>query len=449
MPSSYITEPDPFAEYAGPVVDAATLRQRAPEPEQERPREREVPPAPADIVWADDLDDHRDAAQAEYDALRRADAQVAGEPVGRTHTPGVPPAVSEGHPMPFAFLWVDPRSGHVVHHKAVGGDVRPRRVGVDTLRALIDDGFRLTVPDSRTARRLVRASAAVAAGDSPLASDAARVERQLAVASRLTYSVSLVVLTSALARRYWLPQDADVDDLVAWARAFDPRVPTAGRPVDMMQEMLDLASDGVEQPLATTAMFYGEMAALGAARYPGQRARVAAFQGMNRAENAAKVWDVLDLGLLGRNLVTGDVCEVQVTGVDSRGFYAVVSQPFKLRTGHRHVLLTKASGTYAPMVLSSVNASADGKLRARFDAVTTRTARGSGACAALLDLVNHHARTERALHVTEEPYLPFVANRSDEDGGRWTKTRTVEHVTPRWGMPADVAAAQRPEQEAR
>lgn len=443
MPSLF-TEPDPFAEYAGPVPDAAL----SPNPEQAAvvvEREREVPPAPADIVWADDLGDHTDAAQAEYDALRRAEAKELGEPVGRTHTPGVPPAVSEGQALPFAFLWVDPTSGHIVHVKRLGGDTPPRRVGIDTLRTLIDDQFRLVVPDPYTARRLARAAAAAAAGDDPLAPDAARVERQLAVASRLSYSISLVVLTNALARRYWLPAGADTDDLVAWARVFDPRVPTAGRPVAMMAEMLERASDGIDLPLATTAMFYGEMSAMAAARYPGQRARVAAYQGMNRAENGAKVWDTLDLGLLGRNLVTGDVCEVQIISVDSRGFHAVVSQPFKLRTGHRHVVLSRPGDpAYAPMVLSGVNASADGLLRARFDAVTSRGTKGAGACAALLDLAARHERAERPLHVTEEPYLPFTPSRDDDESGRWTRTRTVERVATRWGMPADVAAASAP-----
>ncbi|WP_156250960.1 hypothetical protein [Pseudactinotalea terrae] len=439
MHRSDLTEPDPFAEYVGPVVDAASIP--APTPVAEHiPEPR--PPAPADIVWADDLGEHTDAAQAEYDLLRRVEAQVAGEPVRRTRTPGTPPAISEGEPMPFAFVWVDAGSGRVIYRKEHSEPTTPRRLGVLGLRELIDNGFRLVVPDQYTAKRLSRAAAAAAAGDTPEAADAARVDRQLAVASRLSYSISLVVLTEALQRAYWLSADLDADDPLAWSRAFDPRLRLAGRPYQLMHSLLEAASQGQERTDATTAMFYGELAAIAAARHPGQRARVAAFQGMNRAENAAKVWDTTDLGLIGRNLVTGDVCAIEVSDTSGRGFTATMSQPFKLRTGHRHVFLAPPGdpAAEAAFVLMGVRATTSGDLIGQFEAVTTR--RNAPAVPPAVTVAADAMANGRTLHITEEPYLPFLRSRGDdEEAGRWTRGRTVDRVRPRWGMPADVKVA--------
>jgi len=422
----YLNEPDPFASVASVRVPVPTPLAKA---------------ADADYVGPNPLDEHDlipDAALgalADYDAYQRASAQSRRTLLDRTVTPGVVPTPApRGEDMsgdsgdfPFAYLWVDPATNHVVY-RTDDLDSRPHdRVSVEALDALLSDDFRLVLPDAPTLMRVTRACAGAARRQRTEA--AQRLERQLAVAARLRYSAFAVVLTRALARRYWLPADLDVESAADWARAAAVTDPVA-HPHRGMVELLDLASDGLGVPRLTNGMFFAERSALQAARYPGLRTSVGAFHDVERAEAAAQGWDATDFGLARRNTIVGDVCRVKVLDIDavSGTIDVTMSQPFRLRTGKKHVIVTLDPGAEPTNLdLASVEATGD-RLRGVLTFSTRRRARENPA----LVLARAARRDDRPLYVTAKPFTGFAPASAAKPRARWTTPKDLPVTPPAW-----------------
>lgn len=403
-------------------------------------------PAPSEVC-APDL-----SPVARFDAQQRQKAREDGEPTDRTRSAGYPPSESEA----TAFCWVDRATQRVVHALDDFDVAAPSPVNVPVLADLFDRDFTLVVPDPATAQRLIRATASsLAAGRcDPDVGNAVR--RRLDITTRLSASSRLVVVTRALARRYWMPSNLADDDPLAWARAFGL---SAGRGVTqrLLLQLTRRAGDGAIEQNAITAG-KAERDALSAARYPGLKMAVASYRAVERAETALSAWARLDDLLLARNVLTGDVCRLDVRSVGEEGFTAVASQPFTMRVGKGHLLMSKETlraraagrgqageGRLSHITLETVRVEGEQVV------VEVRTQTKSMPQSGLVRRTTHpaHHRAAQAaasgqpLFLTEEPFLGHRAS-SEPSTGRWTAPQRPEPVAGRWDMPLDVAFAGSP-----
>ena len=387
---------------------------------------------------------------AAYDSDQREKARADGEPTDRTRGAGFPPSES----AKAAFCWIDHTSQRVVHRVDDFDTGSPAPVNVDVLARLFDEDFVLVVPDSATVARLIRATASALGSQRCDPDRGNTLRRRLDIASRLSASSRLVVLTKALSRRYWMPSNLAADDALAWARAFGLPV-GKGVTLRLMTQLAHRASDGADDPYATQAG-RAERDALAAARYPGLKMAVAAYGAVERTESALSAWARLDERLLARNVLAGDVCRLDIVEVDDKGFTAVASQPFTMRVGKRHLLLTRASlreraagrtregeGRLSHVELSEARVVGD---QVVVEIATTstpaegRTGRNN---------VTAQARVRRAFEVREPLYLteePFTGGRPNAElaTGRWSAAQPPEPVSGRWDIPLDVAFAGSP-----
>lgn len=382
-----------------------------------------------------------------YDTQQREKARADGEPTDRTRGRGYPPSESAA----AAFCWIDHASQRVVHRVDDFDTGTPALVNVDVLGALFDQDFTLVVPDAATVQRLIRATASsLAAGRcDPDRGNALR--RRLDITSRLSASSRLVVLTRALSRRYWLPSNLAADDPLAWARAFGLSV-GKGMTLRLMTQLAHRAADGADDTYATQAG-KAERDALAAARYPGLKMAVAAYRAVERTETALSAWARLDDRLLERNVLSGDLCRLDIESVGTKGFTALASQPFTMRVGKRHLLMTQASmkdrtagharessGRLSHVELTEARVVGD---QVVVEVSTTSATDSSRNNAPAHTRVRTAFETHEPLYLTEQP---FTGGRPDVDPakGRWTSRERPEPVARRWDMPLDVAFAGSP-----
>lgn len=443
-PFAYLTEPDPFAAPAPatpqPVV--ATEVSSPARPNRVRRRMRLVGSAPRVQLEPAVVIEDLSPLQA-YDYARREEARQAGTPTDRMRTAAVLPGVAndEGQVPPFAYLWIDEATDRVLHTTDDFDGGSPAKVNAQVLSALLDGGYRLVMPDDAVASRLLRAVSSAARNPDPdKAEVAARVSRQLAVISRLSWSGFFIVLTDALARRFWMPLPYSPDDIRAWSLAFG----ISPGPMDhaTVSELLLIAAEGQTSPRAKDA-FYAERSAIRSAFFPGLRASVSAFQSVNRAEGAMSAMAVTDLSLLDRHVITGTVCRAQVLHGGARGFHASLSQPFKLRSGKEHSIITGRPGEdSANAVLISVEASGRdlvGAFEAQSKSSKPRRSAPAGTIAAAA------LAQGDALYVFEKPFSARPPSSTDDaPQGRWSASRRVDTVEPRWSIPVEVAMAGAP-----
>ncbi|GEL47177.1 hypothetical protein CHO01_22930 [Cellulomonas hominis] len=430
---SYLDEPDPFLESLEPVparAEGASARQPTPVGALEH-----VGPSP--LADEDLVPEAALGALADYDAYQRRLALERAMLLDRTVTPGIVPAPTprgEGFEddgdFPFAYLWVDPASNHIVYRTESLDPGVPRRVGAEILDELLQAGFRLVVPDTHTLARITRATTAVARRREPSSEAAVRIELQLAIAARLRYSAFAIVLTRALARRYWLPEGMDGESLAPWA-AMGGAAPFDQDPFACMSALTDLACDGQDAPQLTNGMFFAERGALSAARFRGLKTAVSAFHDVERAEACAQGWDLTDFGLVRRNSITGDVCQVAITGIDAAAgrIHVVMSQPFRLRTGKAHTIVRPNPASPATnLALESVQATGDA-----LHGVLTYSTRRQGNPAAAIAAAAY--RDARPLFITGKPFAGFtpVTNAAARD--RWTSPADAPVRRPRWAPP--------------
>ncbi|WP_251151287.1 hypothetical protein [Cellulosimicrobium sp. Marseille-Q4280] len=431
---TYLDGDDPFADAAAPRAPQAPAPVVAPEPA----------PAPApsiDYVGPSPLADEDLIPEAvlgvvaDYDAYQRSQALSRAMLLDRTVTPGLVPAPEprgEGHDdgeFPFAYLWVDPTTNHIVYRTDDFDSLAPKRVNAGVLDHLLSQDFRLVVPDAPTLARITRACAGAARRRDDASEAAVRVELQLAIAARLRYSAFAIVLTRALARRYWLPEGMDAEEIGPWA-AMGGAEPFATNPHRCMSMLVELASDGAPSMRLTNGMFFAEKFALSAARFRGLKTAVSAFHDVERAEACAEGWDHTDFGLVRRNSITGDVCQVAVTRIDEVGsrIHVVMSQPFRLRTGKAHVIVTTDPAAPATnLTLESVEATGDA-LHGVFTYSRRRRAEQNPALVAAAAA----KRDGRPLFVTAKPFTGFSPTSSATPRDRWTARDSPPIKRPAW-----------------
>ena len=375
-------------------------------------------------------------AVADYDAHQRAQALSRQMLLDRTVTPGLVPAPAprgEGHEddgeFPFAYLWVDPATNHIVYRTDDLDTREPKRVNASVLDHLLSHDFRLVVPDVPTLARITRATAGAARRADDASEAAMRVEQQLAVAARLRYSAFAIVLTRALARRYWLPEGMDAEEIGPWA-AMGGAEPFETDPYRCMSALVELASDGAECTRLTNGMFFAEKFALAAARFRGLKTAVSAFHDVERAEACAEGWDHTDFGLVRRNSITGDVCQIAVTKIDEPGcrIHVVMSQPFRLRTGKAHVIVTTdPAAPSTNLTLESVQTTGDA-----LHGVFTYSGRRRATANPALVVAAAAQRDQRPLFVTAKPFTGFSPSSNATPRDRWTARTAPPVKRPSW-----------------
>ena len=452
---AYLDAPDPFADVGLKVAPKRPTQSPVKVAEQPGPpapvRTVSVAPAPAPrgaVVPSTELvlDETLEPLVA-YDQAKREQAEQHGEPTDRSTTPSVLPGLVDeetGPITPLVYMWIDEDSDRILHvtdtAPGIGGGA-PVNAGV--LADLIDAGHRLVMPDDLVATRLLRACSAAARSNDPAKADlAARVVHQLGVMSHLSWSSFFIVLTRALARRFWLPASLDVEDALAWADAFGLDADRMDHAT--MRRLVDLASDGVIADSAAKNILYPERSAITSSAYPGLRSSVMAFQAVNRAESAMKAATLTDPMLFERHVLTGDVCRLGVLSLGERQFVATASQPFKMRAGKDHVLTTgKAEESNSYVVLESVQAHGS-TLVATVCAPASRNSSSRRT-------VREHPSTPMARAAMNGAYdlflyeKPFSArppsSDAGESAGRWSTGHAVEPISPKWAMPSAIASA--------
>lgn len=400
---------------------------------------------------------------ADYDAQRRAQARAAGQPVERTIAPAIYGAPKAGADVDLAMVWTD-ENGSLAYFCA--REMRtPGKVSVDALdRALtlpprdpnapearhrdLECPRRLIVADHATLRRLmawvnVKASTSAAEDYTP-----ASVHRRLQVASRLVASTRLVVLTRALARKFWLPAQYDPEDFGAWRRAF--RYGAGASTLSVMTGLVDLASEGKVHTKWAHEAFNSESYALLSSAFPGLRSAVAAFRRIETADTAARAILTTDPLLRERGLLDGSLSSLRILTREHGHFTATVSTPFKLRAGKSVLLIDShedAPGAWAETRLDAVTVARIADQDQLIAKVNAGTGRGRSNLSAVIDRAMAPG-SSRTLYITEAPYLPFAT--SDARASRWTipsANRMENDRTqgkPRRDIPLDVIVAGAP-----
>ncbi len=400
---------------------------------------------------------------AEYDASRRTQARAAGQPVERTLAPSIFGSLRLGDDVDLAMVWTD-ENGTLVHY-CPRDNRAPTRVTIDALdRALtlpprdpndpdarhrdLENPRRLVVPDYQTLRRLaawvnIKASTAAADDHTP-----ASVYRRLQVASRLVSSTRLIVVTRALARKFWLPAQYDPENFGAWRRAF--RYGSGATTLSVMTGLVDLACEGKVHAKWSREAFNSESYALLSAMYPGLRSAVAAFRRIETADTASRAILTTDPLLRDRGVLDGSVSTLRVLNIEQGRFTAVASTPFKLRAGKSILLMDPDA--------DDVNSGAETRLEAvtvaRLDdsdqliaTVSAPTSRKPSNLSKLVQKVTGRGG-QRMFHVTEAPYLQFIS--ADSRASRWTVASTARldldraEGKPRRDIPLDVIVAGAP-----
>lgn len=396
----------------------------------------------------------------EYDAHRRAQARAAGQPIERTVAPGIFGAMREGGTVDLVMVWTDENGSLACYCPTE--DRAPTKVTINALdRALtlpprdanapdarhpdLETPRRLVVADHATLRRLMAWVKVVASTCPPDDHTPASVYRRLQVASRLVASTRLVILTRALARKFWLPSQYDPEDFGAWRRAF--RYGSGATTVSVMKGLIDLASEGRVFGKWARDAFTSESFALQSAAYSGLRSAVAAFRRIENADTAARAILATDPLLTERGMLDGTLSRLRILNRESEHFTATVTTPFKLRAGKTILLIDPDAtdpGEWAETALQAVTVHRMGDQ----DQLVVKVAATTRARTNLSSLLNRvtAAGASRALFVTEAPYLPFGT--SDARASRWTIAAQdridTDRARPRRDIPLDVIVAGAP-----
>lgn len=252
--------------------------------------------------------------------------------------------------------------------------------------------------------------------------------RLLDFAVRMPMSSRMLVLTEALARKFWIQTDLSTSSVTDWCTAFgmtrkvESLVWLAGR-------VFDETNMTGKQNTYRTSMFEAEEKALASVVERGTSAAIAAFESSNSVSEAWSAYERIDAVLRYRYLVTGEVARITPIRRNGTEVVAALSTPFKVREGEvMAVSESDRDGLTRPCVLSSLGYdevhgligtfSSPGK-RSRSDAIPT--------------LIAAHAARESLL-ITGSPYLG--AGNFTASVFRWTtksgaeKAEAIERDTP-------------------
>lgn len=364
---------------------------------------------------------------SEFDRARRQEASREGRPLERTLAPGYVP-VTDGRVL-FAqyngrLLSIVDSTDRDSQFNAAPSDI-PALIG-------LDDEHPTTVvfPDRSHTARL---QAALRHQQSFEAYAASAV---LDVALAMPASSLVVVLSDALARKYWLPTDLTAD-FEGWCRAFGLN-PVRGR-FDTMNELLARAGVGRHWVFASTALgcVTSEHRMLSSARYGSMKAQISTYSTMNRIADDQKMLTELDPLLLERNLLTGDVAALELDRPllpEEKGAVAMgaFSHGFRFKeTSLLHAFTVEGDTPLHPLKAEVGEVIARGEDLAG-SVVIERVPRG---------LWPVLSQTTGSLYLIERPYRPHPKKK--KPGGRWM-TREAAERSPHPGVPTDIALAGAP-----
>jgi hypothetical protein len=398
---------------------------------------------------------------SDFDDKHRAQARAAGRPLERTAAPGIFGQMRKDADVDVAMVWTD-ASGSLAYFCARESRT-PVRLTIHALdfalglppKDLEDQAAhyaglvtprRLIVSDHQTLRRLI-AWVKVAASTAPDGDfEAISVHRRLILASHLVASTRLVVLTRALARKFWLGSQYDPEDFGAWRRAFG--FGAGATLVSVMTGLVDQASEGhVHSPWAVEA-FGAESYALMSASFSGMKSAVAAFRRVQTADTATRAILTTDPLLRERAILDGSVCTMRILNKTDKSFTAVVSTPFKFRPGKKILLIdptSDAPGAWAETTLQAVTVSQmDGQ--DQLIAQVACSQKSGTSLSKVIDAVM--ALPGRTAMASESPYLPFSG--ADSRAVRWTQHASeridadAAEARPRRDIPLDIIVAGAP-----
>lgn len=283
----------------------------------------------------------------------------------------------------------------------------------------LDVPRRLVVPDQATLRRLI-AWVSVAAANAPAGDHtAASVLRRLQLSAGLVASTRVIVLTRALARKFWLGAQYDPEDFMAWRRSFG--FGSGASTMSVISRLVALASEGRTVPKYAREAFNSESYALCSAAFAGLGSAVSAFRRAETADTAARALLTTDPLLRERGLLDGSMSSARVLEVRQGYFTATVSTPFKLRAGKQVLLIDPATTTPGDWVESQLSGVSVARIGDE-DQLVARIAIPSGRTGTAATALVERARSKGAgaLLITESPYLPF--NDSSNRARRWTQS---------------------------
>jgi hypothetical protein len=312
--------------------------------------------------------------------------------------------------------------------------------------AALDTPRRLVVSDHQTLRRLsawVKVEASTAPdGDF----QAVSVHRRLAVASHLVASTRLIVLTRALARKFWLGSQYDPEDFGAWRRAFG--FGAGATILSVMTGLVDQVSEGRVHKAWAQEAFNAESYALMSASFAGMKSAVAAFRRVQTADTATRAILTTDPMLRDRSLLDGSVCSLRILSLSEKSFTATVSTPFKFRPGKRILLIDTSAdepGAWAETVLQAVTVNRVGDQDQLVAQVACSSRSSTNLAKVITSVMRRPGRTAMA---AEAPFLPFSG--ADSRAVRWTQHASeridADQVAarPRRDIPLDVIVAGAP-----
>lgn len=265
---------------------------------------------------------------AEYAAQRRADATAAGRPLPRMYGPAVANADRFG-----SRIVLTGAGGKIIR---VGQKVKPATIMEMT--AVCDGQSRVWFADRATFRAVQ--NRLDKQGSANRRCQNAR--RKYELAATLSGSSQAVILTAALARRWWLPEGRNVRKVKVWREAFG-----IDDGPDGIVELVELAAPTGDLDMGT-AMANARIAAAGnergALRTVTSASIDAAIDAFRKATRSEEAWDAavrLDPYARHEKQVTGHVVAFTPYMQDGRTVMADVTSPCRVRRGD--VLLLAAA----------------------------------------------------------------------------------------------------------
>ncbi len=345
----------------------------------------------------------------EYESRHRNAATEAGRPKVRMRGPAIPlrdsTDIHSGTNLLFVWQTGD---GKLVWSR--GPDMasgRPAPLGdmVTIADALIAAGSMIAVPDTATARKLVRRAEIAGTDHAPTA-------RRIRYSLRAATSSRIVVLTESLSRKYFLPADQDATAIGAWCRTFNlpgPDAQIAPSLLVLLNKVTSGESSSQLSQSALKALLASESEAFDSLYYSGARSAATAFRASSKIADAWTCIEKTDAILRSRYLSDGSV--VVATPLRRKGpVECLLSTPVQLKQGDRVLVGNDSSAGFdadgrAKLVRLEIT---DEGMIGSFDAV-----KGKGAAFSLFD--NALSNGQRLL-VTAEPFLGM---RSPRPAGTW------------------------------
>lgn len=379
---------------------------------------------------------------ADYDRARRTEATAAGKPLPRMDLPAVPTGISWqyrlAHLTASGTLMIDTASRDQGTGKFAKQNSEPATIAL-LQEILSADGESLIAADTRTMNRIVTL-ATDEARDAPSGDwSAANVRNALRYGRGMAYPARVVVLTEALARKFYLPDTGNQNVLADWLSAFG-YAPGAAVGIGMArllaaaQSTSDETTPSVEK--LKSEVIRNEALGMNSAQYSGLRSQTVSYRYAERHAVAAAALMSLDPVLATRNELAGVLHRVAIRLQGAQEIQAALGGGFSIREGREVVLIDPQTFRATEFRLSKVRVVDEpgGKvLVGTFSGARSRRVTDFTGAKAYPHLLAVEA--------------PFIARSGESGAKRWTQTaeqRKAEHPRPVREVPLDIALAGAP-----